>query len=208
MPPVAPGVTAHHPPTPERRAAPGTVLLQGLQGVGRAGGLEATGIAQPGLEQQSIAAHHEHQRVARGVQQPVRTHCRAGSPGTLRARSSNCSSSRRAASASASERAETNCATAKGERKRTSHCPRGRSAACAANTCRICRFSRLRVTARLACRLGTTQPNQWPAGKSSTAERPVLPGPVDNSVAKPWMTALAAGLRAGKGPWAKWCRAK
>jgi len=47
MPCLTPGMAAQQPPTGQRTATPGALLLQGLQRKGRTGGLEATGIAQP-----------------------------------------------------------------------------------------------------------------------------------------------------------------
>lgn len=207
MSPVTPGMTTHHPPAPQGQAAPGPMLLQGLQGIGRAGGLETTGIAQPGLEQQAVATHEQHEAVPGRVDQPF-LHARTGGSAVAPARARSCSSSPRAAWARASERAETNCVAANGERRRTSHCPAGSWAACRANTARICRFSRLRVTARLAWRFGTTQPSQCPEGESSTGRGFAGTKPVDKSVAKLGTTALPAGLRTGKGPCARWCKAK
>jgi len=56
-------MAAQQPPTGQRAATPGALLLQGLQRIGRTGGLEATGIAQPGLEQQTVASNQQHQKL-------------------------------------------------------------------------------------------------------------------------------------------------
>lgn len=54
MTPIAPGLTAQHAPGAKRCPAHGPMLLQGLQGVGRTGGLKSTRVAKPGLEKQAI----------------------------------------------------------------------------------------------------------------------------------------------------------
>ena len=52
-----------------------------------------------------------------------------------------------------------NCLASNGARSRSSHCPGGRRRRCPSAWARIWRLSRLRVTARRACRLGTTRPS-------------------------------------------------
>lgn len=63
-PALAPGVATHDAPTAQRRTAQGTVPAQRLQGVGRAGRLEPTGVAQPRLEQPSVGQHDTDQQLA------------------------------------------------------------------------------------------------------------------------------------------------
>mgnify|MGYP003376446989 CR=1 FL=1 len=85
------------------------------------------------------------------------------------------------------DRAETNSAGATGARNRTSHWPPGRAAACRSKATRIWRFNSVRVTARRAWRLGTTQPTQKALvvtgiAESSTGMDPISSLPVDNFV--------------------------
>lgn len=207
MPPFAPGMATQHAPSAQGHAAPCAMPLQCLQRVGRACGFEAAGVPEPGLQPQAITANQQHQGIAWRVENPAGLHGRAGCPGLLPARTSSCSSSLRAVAARVSDRAETKLVTGNGMRRRTSHWPAGNAPACAATwaakTLRICRFNRLRVTARRACRLGTTQPNQCPTGRSSTGTASDEAPPVDKSVPKLGTAVLATGFRAGKGPCAR-----
>ena len=67
---------------------------------------------------------------------------------------------RLAAARSASDAGLRNSARSKGARRRTTHRPGGSWVAWRSMAARSWRLSWLRVTARLACRLGTTRPNQ------------------------------------------------
>ena len=69
--PFTPGLTPQQPPAAQQHASAGTMPLQGLQGIGRTTGLEAAGVAQPGLEQQPVRTNHRHQRAA------WQCHCRS-----------------------------------------------------------------------------------------------------------------------------------
>ena len=51
---------------------------------------------------------------------------------------------------------------ANGVRNLTTHSPAGNASAAPDTAARIRRLSKVRVTARLACRLGTTSPSQRP----------------------------------------------
>ena len=113
-----------------------------------------------------------------------------------RACASRASSSLRAARRKASERAEGNAETGNGWRKRTSHKPSGRTPACRSKAPCTWRFNRLRVTARRACRLGTTQPIQCAVGKSSTSGGQLGARAVDNSMES---NAMACFRAAGTG---------
>src|SRR5450830_1612920 len=56
-----PGVAAYQTPQGQVTAGRSTVLLQGLQGIDRTGRFEPAGRAQPGAQQQTIAANQADQ---------------------------------------------------------------------------------------------------------------------------------------------------
>jgi len=63
----APRMAARDSSERQQRSATGTMVLQRLQCIRRAGRLEATGAAEPGAEQQTISAHQRDQPTARKV---------------------------------------------------------------------------------------------------------------------------------------------
>lgn len=168
---VTPGMAAQDPT--RRQIAPGarTVRLERLQSIDGAGGREAALRADPGTEQQAVAAHQGDQHAARKVadEAPESRHetqgpsCAASPTGRARHCDSRASISWRAALRNASEAALVKTARSKGARSRTTHIPDARGCASLARRWaapRISRLIRLRVTARRACRFGTTVPNQ------------------------------------------------
>ena len=114
----------------------------------------------------------------------------------------------RAARRRASERADGKAATGKGWRKRTSHRPSGREMASRSKAPWTWRFSRLRVTARRAWRLGTTQPIQCAVGKSSTGGGQPGAGPVDNSAESAFSARCRTAGTGTLGDTGRWCTAK
>jgi hypothetical protein len=128
------------------------MALQGFQRIGRTTGLEPAGIAQPGLEQETVPTHQQKQSLLWQFDQVQRRHAAA--------RAKSCSSSARAALHSAVEAADGNNVGLNGARKRTSQSPGGSLEACRAMADRTWRLSRLRVTERRAWRFGITLPSQ------------------------------------------------
>lgn len=187
--PVTPGMATQHAARRQIGAGARTVRLERSQGIGRTGRLETALRADPGAEQQSVAAHQRDQHAARQVTNEARKRrhgtqracCATGPTGPVRHRASKASISRRAALRRAAEAALANSARAKGARSRTTHRPDARGCMSASRrwaALRIWRLMRLRVAARRAWRLGTTAPSQTRgpgraaesnAGRSSTA---------------------------------------
>ena len=64
---VTPGVATQQAPGRQRGAGGGPVGAQGIERVLRTRGLEAAGVAQPGLEQIAVALHEPDQGLARPV---------------------------------------------------------------------------------------------------------------------------------------------
>ena len=204
--PVAIGVAAQQSGGAQPAATGSAMLLKRLQCISRAAGLEAASAAQPGLEKQPVNPDKVHQTA---LGQTARGGEYGGQDGqsfhhAQPARPSRPSSSARAACASAVERAEMNSVVAKPARNRTSHMPLGKRSAWRAKHARICRLSRLRVTARRAWRLGTTHPIQSAGKVLSTAGRTCCAGAVDKSCETPLFLCACVA----KGPPVTWCSAK
>jgi hypothetical protein len=129
----------------KRRAAKRAVALQRLQGIGRTGGFEAAGVAQPGLEQQAVSrAPQPSAPVAASCSRRFKPVCRTAgwpcqpaAPGEQFGRV-RCS----LPCASNADRAETNSPTGANPCAQT-HQPLapGRAAACRSKAPRIWRFS-------------------------------------------------------------------
>lgn len=201
--PMAVRVAAQQTSSAQPGTASSAVLFECLHGIGRATRLKAAGAAKPSLEKQPVKLDEADEATL--WQRPSSSpHGAWGFQVVQPARLSKLSSSRRAASASATERAETNSVVAKPARNRTNHMPPAKFSAWRTNEARICRLSRVRVTARRACRLGTTQPTQSPAKVLSTDGCSCRAGVVDKSSSVP----LFFRASAGKGPPLTWWSAK
>ena len=154
-------MAAQQTPSGQQSALCSAMLLQRLQRIRRAAGFKAASAAQPGLEKQPVKIDQADKATLRQAPKGGTNtgHRRLGvQPARLSKPSSKPSSSTRAVRASANDRAETKSVVAKPARNRTSHMPPDRRSACRTKESRICRLSRLRVTARRAWRLGTTHP--------------------------------------------------
>ncbi len=142
-----------HAPRGQIAAAQRAVAFEGLQGVVRTGRFKAARTTQPRTEEETIGAHWQRQ-------QTTRPECEGGSRShAATARANNSSSSLAAAWRSASDAALRNCRASNDARSRITHWPAGILGPWRSIAVRICRFNRLRVTARLACRFGTTKPS-------------------------------------------------
>jgi hypothetical protein len=142
-------------------------------------------------EKQLVEAHQRHQQAAHhGVT------CGLGLGGFgFAARRHKVDKSSRKCRRKASLLALTNCFLSIGARKRTAHKPAGKGAPernCSNKVARTKRLTKLRVTARLAKRLGTTKPSQCPVtsdaaggwAESSTRDALLDTKSVDNPVGK------------------------
>ena len=184
--PSAIRVATQQPGGRQPAAASRAVLTQRLQCISRTARLKAAGATQPRLEEHPVEPD-------KAQEAPLRQRLDAGPHGAQPARLNKPSSSSRAASASAADRAETNSVVAKPARSRTSHIPPGSRLAWRTNEARICRLSKLRVTARRAWRLGTTLPIQSTAGGLSTGDCNFGTRAVDKSALAPLFFRGGAG---------------
>ncbi len=165
----APGMAAQQASGAQVGACACTMGFKRGQRIGRTGRLETTHRTQPGAEHQPIELDHPDQRPLDGGAGGA--WCSLTVHRGLRAIAAaiNIASSSLAALASRSEAALMNSLRSNGVRSRTTHKPGASAAAVVATAARMRRLSNVRVTARLACRFGTTRPSQRPVpGNSST----------------------------------------
>ena len=168
---VTPGMAAQHAACREIGPGARAMRFERRERVGRARRLEAALRADPGTEKQSVAAHQRNQDAARQASNEAQERSHGAQRGAdaaatgcrLRHCNNRASSSLRASWVKAAEAALANAARSNGARSRTSHRP-GASGCILASSrwaaLRIWRLIRLRVTARRACRFGTTVPSQ------------------------------------------------
>ena len=183
MPARAPGVAAQDATGTQRAALPSTVSLQRIQRVARTRGLKAARRPEPRAEQEPIATHACHQKSLH----------HEGAP-TL---ANSCCNSCRTARRSASELALGNWRGSKPVFKRTTYWACGRLGCCAAKS-RTWRRIRLRVTARLAQRLGIKIPRCHPANRAGVFSNP---GPVAVPTGASHWCSTKCGVRIWR-PWA------
>ena len=134
----------------EVAAAERPVAVERLQRIDGTGGRETATRAQPGTEEEAVEMHQALQEPRRpSLEKDEAPHDR---PAARKRRSS----SARTAVFRAADAALGNCAMEKGAFKRRNQSPAAKERPCCSKAARACRRIKLRVTARRACRLGTT----------------------------------------------------
>lgn len=200
-----PGMTAQQTAGAQVGPRGSTMGFKRLQCIRRTSRLEPTSRPQPGAQHQAIKLHQPDQHLlchgAARAHVGLLTH--RGQRAAALAISA--ASSWLAARARRSDAALTNSWRSNGVRSRTTHSPGASAAATWDTAARMRRFNSVRVTARLACRFGTTKPSQSSVtGDSSTAGESSGIVAVDKSEA----SGLEADFFPDQGRCGKWCTTK